>query len=355
MSRRVVGVVLTLGLLLAATLVTTVAQTSGPFYAPNGSRQQPAYSYTSSPRLGRYRIEQDNEGFAADGVLRWHYSTTLMHLTGINLRVGGSVVTQAALGVATDNPTATLHVNGSAAVSGLLSIGGLSAGGTLAASVLHAETTLAVNNAATVGRLVTGASGATIGGALHAQTTLAVNNQAIVGGLQVGNTTHLTGTLAVNNAATVGRIVSGTNAHMQGSLTVGGETTLGGSVHATGAVRAGTAFSSNVHAVSVAALATGVSNAEVLTAATPIIRVQCLAAQCDLHMLTGSLNPGTIVRIVNVGPNPIRLFDVTTAGRIMHVATTFTGSQNATIQFVLMSDGTGNDTAAWYELSRSAN
>lgn len=269
------------GLLLASTLGVR-AQSSGPIYSPAGSRQQPSYSYTINPRLGSFRVEQDVEGFAADGQLVWHYGTTLMHLTTLNLRVGGTLTSQSALGVGIDTPAAALHVVGSAAVVNALTAGGLAVG----ASGLLAST----DNAADLG-----ASGAS----RFRDAFLARN------------------------------------------------------LHVTGWAHAQAGFALGVHAVSIASTGAESSNAEILTATRPILRIECLAADCTLHVSTAGLAPGTALTLVNIGPNSIRLFDVTTAGRIMHVAGAFVGARNALIEFVLIPDT--SDSPAWIERTRSAN
>jgi hypothetical protein len=103
-----------------------VAQVSGPVYAPDGTRQQPAYNFATSPRLGLFRIEKDNLGFVADGQIIYHYTASRLHiLSGVELRVGGPLYVQSALGVGTDTPTAALHVIGGIAATGTLNVNGL--------------------------------------------------------------------------------------------------------------------------------------------------------------------------------------------------------------------------------------
>ena len=81
---------------LVVLLLLLVALSAQSFPLNNfdsGTQGAPSRAYRVDPQLGSYRIQQGNEGFTADGVLRWHYSTSLLHLTsGVDLFVGGTGV-----------------------------------------------------------------------------------------------------------------------------------------------------------------------------------------------------------------------------------------------------------------------
>ena len=274
-----------------------VAQVAGPFFAPNGSASQPSYTYSSSPRLGRYRIEVDREGFVADGVLIWHYAAGRLHLmSGVDLRVGGNAYTQGSLGVGTDNPTSRLHVVGSMAVTGATAFSG-------AVTIVNGT--------------ITGAT-ITSGGNLLASPDNA---------LDIGQ----------SGATRYRDVFVARNLHVAGYSHLGGIVTYG------------------VHSVTIASNGDGNGNAEILPGhAAAVLRVECLDAQgCMARFAEDGVAPGTLIRLVNVGAQSVFVLDHATAGTRQHVAGTFTAAKNQTMQLIFLPDTSG--ITSWYELSRSSN
>src|SRR3990167_5020740 len=150
----------------------------------SGSASAPSRAYRIDPQLGSYRIESGNEGFATNGTTRWHWSSSLMHLTGINLFVGGEGVFQGAVGIGRQSPQAALHVVGSIASTGTLALqNGLALGSVSSpTSTLHVGGTLAVTgvsafqNGLAIGSVSTPTSALHVGGAITGTSTLALQN-----------------------------------------------------------------------------------------------------------------------------------------------------------------------------------
>src|SRR3990167_10258527 len=158
----------------------------------SGSASAPSRAYRIDPQLGSYRIESGNEGFATNGTTRWHWSSSLMHLTGLGLFVGGEGVFQSAVGIGRQSPQAALHVVGSVASTGTLALqNGLALGGVSSpTSTLHVGGTLAVTGVSAF------QNGLAIGGVSTPTSTLHVGGTAMISG-----TSNFLATVTLQNAA----------------------------------------------------------------------------------------------------------------------------------------------------------
>lgn len=306
------GVLLLVGLPLWA-----VGQ--GYLHAPDGSATRPGRSYTLDTRLGSYRIGRDNEGFVADGQLRWHYGAgapsgaVVLHvLSGMEARFGGPLYTQAALGVGTDSPTTALHVLGTGAITGALRLASLGLNVDAPTSTLHVVGSLAVT------------------GTVAFQTGLTATSISF----STDNAFNL------GTSATAGRmrdLFVARNAHVAGFLHIQAAPAWG------------------AHVVVVASNGVGgVANAETLAGLHPVYLVECLDGDGCTITVAENASVGTLVRIVNISTSGAAAHNLTLSDAApLHLAgaLTLTADDAVTLLYVINRSGDGN----WIELGRSAN
>lgn len=290
----------------------------------SGSASAPSRAYRIDPLLGSYRIESGNEGFATNGTTRWHWSSSLMHLTGINLFVGGEGVFQSAVGIGRQSPQAALHVVGSIASTGTLALqNGLALG-----SVSTPTSTLHVGGTAT------------ISGASNFLANVTLQNAAV---LLVPN-----GTAAAPSLAPASETGNGLFRRAASQLSVTQ------SFHVAGTLHVESAFALGAHVVAVGDNGVAdVENAEVLTGNRSLYLVDCLDANgCTLHLAVANYTPGTITQIVSISANGTLLVPATVTN-VSHAASAFSMGVNDSISFRFVRNRSG--ASYFIESSRSNN
>lgn len=314
MSRRRVRIgrwAALLGLALALAL-PLMATAQGYLFAPDGTATRPGRSYTLDTRLGSYRIGRDNEGFVADGQVRWHYGAAapslavVFHvLSGVESRFGGPLYVQSALGVGTDTPGAALHVVGA-----------------MQATALTLQTQLVIQ-------------------ALHVQGAISavsatLQNQLTTNGVIFGT----------DNAFNLGTSVS---AGRPRDLFVARDAHVAGYLHVQGA------FTTGAHVVTVASDGVGgQANAETLSGLRSLYLLECLDGDGCTVTLGSSATVGTVIRLINVSTSGSANHNLTLSDAApLHLAGALTLSADDAVTFVYVVNrsGAGN----WVELSRSAN
>ena len=194
-----------------------------------------------------------------------------------------------------------------------------------------------------------------VGDNLYVQGALGVGTDNPTSVLHVIGAINATGTLGIQGAVGIG--VSPTSTlHVVGSAAVAGVGSLHG-LHVGGASFTGPTIL-NVHAINIANDGTTNGNAEILSGAVaPVLRITCNDTQgCTLRFHEAAALAGTVLLVVNLGPESILVADHATVGTRQHLASSgaLTGTANSTLQLIYMTmHATG--TAGWYELGRSVN
>ena len=308
---------------LAVLLLLLVALSAQSFPLNNfdsGTQATPSRAYRVDPQLGSYRIQQGNEGFTADGVLRWHYSTSLLHLTsGVDFYAGGTGVFQGAVGIGRNSPAVALHVVGSTAITGALDLSGPLGINVTATSTLHVVGTLAVTGATS----------------LYSSLTLGNASQVLTPD----------GTAAAPSLAPASE--TGNGLYRQAASFAG----VSQNLHVAGHLHVQTSLNLGAHVVTVALNGVAAENVEILQGQRSLYLIDCNDTDgCTLHLGTTGITPGSMTTIVNIGVNGLRLFDVATTN-IMHInGALFLMTTNHTISFTYVRNRSG--AAFWTEIAR---
>lgn len=302
----------------------------------SGSTSTPSRAYRVDPQLGSYRIMSSNEGFASDGRLRWHWSGTLMHLTGINFRVGGGGSFQSAVGIGMDNPTSMLHVAGTLAVAETVTLG--------QSVTLQAGQILLPAGSATRPGIAGSAAGAGDDG-------ISISNNQVF--FVTGGSTQWVFASAnlTPDLTNTGNFGSATARPLQIFAGVNGIDSTG-PVHVAAAFHAQTSFALGTHMVTVANDANaGTANAEVLSGLRSLYLIDCNDPQgCALQLGTSSIVPGATTRIFNISTNS-NVATIATVANVQHVFSLFTMATNHSIAFMFVGNRSG--ASAWVETNRN--